>query len=66
MQIQVKCYAGWRGEETPRTLVLPDREVFVKSIEKRWRTPDFRYFKVLAADGRTYRLKYDGQQWELI
>ncbi len=45
MQIQVACYAGYRGEETPRQIRLGERKIEVKEIQDRWLAPNHRYFK---------------------
>ena len=42
----VECYAGYRGEETPRRFRLGERQVDIVDVVNRWRTPEHRYFKV--------------------
>ncbi|HMA85919.1 MAG TPA: hypothetical protein VKN73_09465 [Desulfosalsimonadaceae bacterium] len=66
MKVSVTCYAGYRGDETPRSLTIEDREIRVRSVKARWQSPDYRYFKVLGDDGNIYRLRFDGSCWELI
>ena len=66
MKVSVTCYAGYRGDETPRSLTIEDREIRVRSVKVRWQSPDYRYFKVLGDDGNIYRLRFDGSCWELI
>jgi hypothetical protein len=34
-QVEVRCYAGGRGEETPRAVLLGGREVMVH-VERAW------------------------------
>lgn len=65
--VKVECYAGQRGEETPRALTLGDRRIQVVEIVDRWLAPDHRYFKVRGDDGDTYMLRHDaaGDRWEL-
>lgn len=67
MIIPVECYAGHRGEETPRCLFLGDRRVEVLAIADRWLAPDHRYFKVEGDDGGTYILRHDvaSGRWEM-
>lgn len=67
MQIGVECYAGYRGEETPRRVHLDRRSVEVAEVLDSWLAPDHRYFKVLGADGATYILRHDVVEdgWEL-
>jgi hypothetical protein len=63
----VSCYAGHRGEETPRAFEIADRRVVVQEVLDRWLAPDHRYFKVRGDDGDLYVLRHDtGQgEWEL-
>lgn len=68
MKVRVECYAGHRGEETPRRLALGRREVAVAEVVDRWLGPDHRYFKVRGDDGATYLLRHDPDEgtWELV
>jgi hypothetical protein len=65
-QIAVECYAGYRGEETPRLIRIDEREVLVDVID-RWLAPDHRYFKLRGDDGGTYIVRHDSHrnEWEL-
>ena len=65
--LRVECYAGYRGEETPRRFYLGTRCVEVVSVIDRWLAPDHRYFKLEDADGRHYILREEtaSHQWEL-
>jgi len=67
MLIRVECYAGHRGDETPRRFFLGERPVEVSEIIDRWLGEDHRYFKVRSADGTVYILRHDerGGDWEL-
>jgi hypothetical protein len=66
MHIRVECYAGHRGEETPRVIHIADRRVEILEIIDRWLAPDHRYFKLRAADG-VYIIRHQtqGDRWEL-
>ena len=66
--IRVDCYAGHKGEETPRRLYFGDRAIEVAEVVDRWLAPDHRYFKVRGADGATYILRHDAESaaWELV
>ena len=57
-RVQVECYAGYRGEETPRRFYVHERRVDVLNVVDRWLSPDHRYFKLQAVDG-TYILRHD-------
>lgn len=66
-EIAVECYAGHRGEQTPRTLILGERRVAVAEVLDAWLAPDHRYFKLKGDDGDTYIVRHDEQRrvWEL-
>jgi hypothetical protein len=68
MQIRVDCYAGYRGEETPRCIKMADHKIEVVQILDRWLAPDHRYFKILGDDEATYIIRHDSvlEQWELV
>jgi hypothetical protein len=68
MHIQVECYAGYRGEETPRRICMATYKIEVREIVDRWLSPDHRYFKILGSDDATYIIRHDTQnwQWELV
>ena len=67
MKVRVECYAGYRGEETPRRFHLGERTVEVAEVLDRWLAPDHRYFKVRGDDGARYILRHDPNSgdWEL-
>ena len=62
MPIRVECYAGHRGEDTPRRFEIGDAEVV-----RRWLEPDYRYFRVKGGNGKIYLLRYKTTRdsWEL-
>jgi len=59
MKIKVTCYAGYRGEETPRIIRFPSRKIEVKKVLDRWLNPDYRYFKLLGNDDGIYIVRHD-------
>ncbi|MFB3852813.1 MAG: hypothetical protein ACE148_03195 [Vicinamibacterales bacterium] len=67
LAVRVECYAGHRGEQTPRRFWLERREVSVAEVLDAWLAPDHRYFKVRDDDGDIYILRHDGvaDRWEL-
>ena len=67
LSIRVECYAGHRGEQTPRTLILGDRRIAVADVVDAWLAPDHRYFKLRGGDGCTYLVRHDERSdtWEL-
>jgi hypothetical protein len=67
LTIRVECYAGQRGDETPRRFWMGERAVEVAEVVDRWLAPDHRYFKVRGDDGDIYILRHDeaAGQWEM-
>ena len=67
LAVAVECYAGHRGEQTPRTLTLGDRRIGVAEVLDAWLAPAYRYFKVRGEDGDTYLVRHDERSntWEL-
>jgi hypothetical protein len=67
MIVKVTCYAGHRGEETPRRLAFDGRSVELVEMFDCWLGTDHRYFKMAAADGAIYILRHDTAhgRWEL-
>ena len=67
LSVGVECYAGHRGEQTPRTLILGDRRIAVEDVLDAWLAPDHRYFKLKGEDGHTYLVRHDDRTdiWEL-
>jgi hypothetical protein len=67
LTIGVECYAGHRGEQTPRALITPQRRIDVTEIIDAWLAPDHRYFKVRCTDDGTYLIRHDvrSDTWEL-
>lgn len=68
MRILVECYAGYRGEETPRCLDLGAGKIAVIDVIDRWLAPDHRYFKVQGDDGGVYMVRHDvlADRWEMV
>ena len=67
LTVSVECYAGHRGEQTPRTLILGDRRIEVAEVVDAWLAPDHRYFKLKGESGDTYLVRHDERSnvWEL-
>jgi len=68
VDVHVDCYAGHRGEETPRRFELGGRRVEVLEVVDRWYGPDHRYFKVRGDNGAVYILRHDepADRWETV
>ena len=67
LAIDVECYAGYRGGETPIRFRLGAHLVEVHEVVDRWLAPDHRYFKVKTLEGETYILRHavTSGAWEL-
>lgn len=67
LEVQVECYAGHKGEQTPRRFFIHERKVEVIEMLDSWLAPDQRYFKLRGDDGAIYILRHDvtGGQWEI-
>jgi hypothetical protein len=65
--LQVECYAGHKGDEKPRMLLIDERKIFVEEVLDSWLGPDHRYFKLKGDDGDVYIIRQDttSGSWEL-
>jgi len=65
--VHVECYAGHRGEETPRRFRGGERQVEIAEVVESWLAPDHRYFKVQGRQGDLYILRHvvAADRWEL-
>jgi hypothetical protein len=64
MVIEVICYSGYRGEETPRAIRFATQTIGIRKILDRWLAPDHRYFKALGDDGATYIIRHEEASWK--
>ncbi|MCC7354212.1 MAG: hypothetical protein IT330_10680 [Anaerolineae bacterium] len=55
----VECYSGHTYAQEPRTFVWEGARLLVSAVERAWRTPSGRAFRVITPDGRRFRLLYD-------
>jgi hypothetical protein len=67
LRVAVECYAGYRGEETPRRFRLGARRIEVLDVLDRWLDFEHRYFKLRGDDGALYILRHDAEPgvWEM-
>jgi len=67
IHVKVECYAGHRGEQTPRRFWLGGRCVEVDEVLDQWLAPDHRHFKLRGDDGAIYIVRHDSKasRWEL-
>ena len=73
--VQVECYAGYKGDETPRAFFRGGRKIGVAKILDRWyeggvsrRSVPQDYYRVLTAEGDVAILRYNHvfQRWSLM
>lgn len=66
--LAVDAYAGYKGEETPRSFTLEGRKLHVSAVVDRWYSETHSYFRVHASDGQCYVLRFDLDEdcWELV
>ncbi len=67
IRIGVECYAGYKGEETPRRLHFGHKSVEAVEIMDQWLAARHPYFKVRGANGAVYILRHNVAEnvWEL-
>jgi hypothetical protein len=63
MNVTAECYAGYRGEETPRRFWMGNRKIEVAEVLDQWLSPGHRYFKILGDDNSVYILRHDPERW---
>jgi hypothetical protein len=73
-EIQVECYSGYKGEESPRTLVYSGKRHEIAEILDRWYEGNLDptalrhdYFKVKTTDEEVFLIRYTPryQSWTL-
>lgn len=73
--VEVQCYAGYKGNETPRAFFRDGRTIRVAEVLDRWyeggisrRAVPQDYFRVLTIEGEVVTLRYNRvfQRWSLM
>ena len=66
-EIKVECYAGYKGDQYPKSFTLREQTLEVKEVEDQWYGPSSEYFRVRTSDGNVYVLRHDQEQdsWSL-
>jgi len=73
-EIAVECYAGYKGEETPRSFIYQNRTFGILEVLDRWYEGGtdptgllHNYFKVKTREGEIFFLRYTPrfQAWTL-
>jgi hypothetical protein len=65
---EVKCYSGYTYAEYPSSFTWHGAEHEVRKIDKMWREPGERHFRVRVQDDRIFELCYYEREdeWSLI
>ncbi len=73
-QIEIVAYSGYRGEETPRTILLGRKKIEVVEILRQWveersdNRETRRFYQIRGNDGDLYTFYYDEKtmEWFLV
>ena len=67
-RVTVEAYAGYKGEETPRSFTIDGLRHVVTEILDRWHGETHSYFRVATAAGDRYVLRHELDEgvWELV
>ncbi len=60
--VQVECYSGYKGDERPVRVHLGGRSLEVVSVEDRWYSPGFTFFRIVVVGGDHYVLRHEDAQ----
>jgi len=69
-KIEIIAYSGYRGEETPRAIILHGERIVVIEILKQWIEEKLdererkRFYQVKGSDGILHRIYYDEKTME--
>jgi len=60
--VRVECYAGYKGDERPMRLHFDGGSLEVVTVEDRWYSPGFTFFRVVVDGGDHYVLRHEDAQ----
>ncbi len=69
-RVGVVTYSGYRGEETPRSILVDEGQIEVVAILSMWIEEGIenkvrkRFFEVQGSDGKTHKIYYDEKEEE--
>ena len=74
VKIAVKSYAGYKGEELPRSFIVDGCSIEVIQVASMWTEEDWRdrrnrrFFRLQGSDAHTYILYYENEsmEWFLV
>lgn len=66
-EVAVKCYSGHEYAERPESFTWKGKEYEAEEVERAWREPGERHFRVVTAEGQRFELRYKEteDQWLL-
>jgi hypothetical protein len=66
-KVWVQCYSGNTYAERPESFIYRNEGYKVKEVEKEWREPGERHFRVLTEDRKLFELCYNDKKddWSL-
>ncbi len=66
-EMQVQCHSGYTYAERPDAFVFQSAAYKVEKVEKEWREPGERHFRVRTQDNKLFELCYNEQkdEWSL-
>ncbi len=63
-EVQVQCYSGYTYAEHPASFVYQGVVYKVEKVEREWREPGERHFRVCTEDNKSFELCYNEQEDE--
>jgi hypothetical protein len=65
--IEVRCYSGCNYNERPVSFTIGEKTLAITELIDQWHGAGYTYYKLIADDGNTYCIKYNGSTdtWEL-
>ena len=65
-EVQVQCYSGHTYAERPDSFVYQGEVYKVERVEREWREPGERHFRVRTGDRKLFELCYNEQKDEWV
>ncbi len=67
-EIKVSCYSGRTYAERPKSFLWKGTKYKVEEVEKEWREPGRKFFRVTTDGGKLFELCYDEAEdrWSAI
>ena len=62
--LKVSCYSGHTYAERPYSFLWGETEHEVEEIEKEWREPEGKHFRVRTRGNKLFELCYNETEWQ--